>query len=340
VFFPGTLRCIAVGCLTAVFVMAQGGTAPASVQVKTPILGYFYDSGSQQFQTLVGIPGSGFLGEAVAPGAKSAFTEISPAQDYALAILPGSHQLNRISFDDDTPTAEPVAGAMDGISSIAISPSGRAALVYSETLRKAQVFTGMRQSPSLLRELDWSSLPGPVGAMVIDDAGDLALVAAGGDTAALYAVSESSPPAMIYTAQSIASIAFLRHSRAALAAAPAEKQVIWIRDLAGVPSPMVLGSGLTAPRIVAASEDGSRALVVDGTSDIVAIPLSGTPPSRTSCSCEVSVMRRLRGRDVFLLTPSTRGPMTILDAGGAAARVLLVPSESAKATLSSKEKRN
>jgi hypothetical protein len=272
--------------------------AGVPVQVTAPRLGHFFEPVRKELRSIGGIPGSGFVGEAIPSAAGAALVEISPAQDFALAVL-RSGELARIVFDSDAPAAVPVAGAMDAISLIAISPSGSAALVYSASKRRAQVF-----APVLTREWDWSALPGDITAAAVNDAGDSALVAAQTDAALLYAVSDGVAPAAIYSARSISSVAFLRNSREALVAAPADKQVIWVRDNHGVPNATVLADergGWLAPRIVAASADGAQAFAVDGASDIVAIPLSGAPVTRISCDCSVSQLSRLRGIDAFLV---------------------------------------
>jgi hypothetical protein len=332
------------GCITATTLAACGLTAqdngsgsiagpgiPApAASVSAPVLGYFFDQDRKQLQSIVGIPGSGFPGAAIAPGSGAASLEISPAQDYALAVLPDSGRLARIPLNGDEPSAIPVEGAMNDISWIAISPGGSAALAYSATSRRAQVFTGFPDSPVLARVFDWSALPASLAAMAVNDAGDFALVAVQAEAAALYAVVEGYAPALVYTAQAISSVAFLRNSHEAVVAAPADNQVVWLRDSGGVLNPTVLSggsAGISAPRVVSVSRDGSRVFALDSAAGIWSIPFSGAAVASASCACQPAQLQRMRGRDVFLLTPRLGSGLAVVDAGGEAMDVVLMPPE-------------
>jgi hypothetical protein len=193
---------------------------------------------------------------------------------------------------------------------------------------KAQVFTGFPGLPNLAREFDWSALPGRITAAAIDDAGDLALVAAQTGTAALFAVSGDIGAVLIGHAQAIAAMEFFRDSRQAVAAAPADNQVLWIQDHSGIPSPVILadaGSGLSGPLAAAVSQDGSRVFVLDA-AGVLAIPLAGGGPARASCACQPNAFQRMHGRDVFLLTPSPARALAVLDAGDGL-NLMVMPAE-------------
>jgi len=304
-----------------------GATAPVA-SVSAPVMGYFFDGSRNVLQSITGIPGSGFPGTATPLNAT--LVEISPAQDYALAVLADSGSAAVVTLDGSGSPPVPLAGAMSGVSLIAISPTGTTALLFSAGSGAAQIFTGLPQSPSLARQLDWSALPGNVTALAVDDAGDLALVVAQVGNAVLYAVSGGSAPSAIFGATSVASVKFFPDSRQALAAAPVEQQVIFVQDNGGVPGISILADariGLSAPQAVAASQDGSRAYVLDGSGVIFSIPLSGGQPAQISCGCAPQQLQRMRGRDVFLLTPSLAAPPAVLDAGGDSMRVVLMPVE-------------
>jgi hypothetical protein len=319
----------------AAVILGRGELAP-SVTISAPVLGYFVDAGSSRLRSILGIPGSGFAADVNAPGAGAASVRVSPGQDYALIVMADSGSLARLSLGAASPSQALLAGAMTGVTFVAFSPTGAAALAYSESLRKAQVFTGFPDSPALSREFDWSVLPGRVTAAAINDAGDFALAAVQNISAMLYAVSTSGF-ASIYSAQAVSGLAFLRNSREALITAPAEKQLIWIRDAAGVPSPTLLAgasAGLSAPQAVAASQDGGRAFVLDAVSGLMAIPLTGAPPVRIGCACLPSQLQPMRGRDVFLLTTSSDSPLAVLDAGGDELKVVMMAPDPPVSTLS------
>jgi hypothetical protein len=297
--------------MRTLFVLAALCVCPASFAqttstVTAPVLGYFLDPARGRVHPLTGIPGSGFAGEALDTEAWQ-LMEFSPAQDYALAIGQKS-QLVRINFTDGAPAIVPVNGAPSDITQIAISPTGAAALIYSQTTRKARIVKGT----AVTAELDWSSLLGQVTALAIDDAADLAFVAALDGLTTLYSAAPGRPPQSVYQAGAIGSLTFLRNSHKALIAAG--QQIIWIRDNSGVPSPVILAD-VRNPRAIAASESGERAFVVDDAGVVSSLPFSGEPPSQISCACSPSQILRLRGRDVFLLTSDLSSDPIVLDAG-------------------------
>jgi hypothetical protein len=303
---------------------ASLGRPSRTARVTAPLLGYFFDREHGQLQSIVGLPGTGLLGAPISTQGAVA-TEIAPSQDFALMVQAESGRLARIFLEDDVPAPVPVEGSIDGVTMISISPTGASALVYAEATRRAQIFRGFPDRPALAHEFDWTALPGKLTAMAVNDAGDFALVAA---STALYAVSEGSGASVIYTAQLIPSVSFLRNSREALAVATAEKQVIWIRDNSGVAAPAILAderAGIVAPQLIAPSEDGSRAFVLDGTAGVFTISMAGGQVMRASCDCRPSQLQRLRGRDVFLLTPSVGAALGLVD-GSESLRVVSMPA--------------
>jgi hypothetical protein len=294
--------------MRTLFVLAALSVSPASFAqttstVTAPVLGYFLDQARGRVHPLTGIPGSGFAGDALDTEAWQ-LIEFSPAQDYALAVDSKS-RLVRVTFADGPPTTVPVDGAPAEITRIAISPTGATALVYSAITRRAQIIKGI----ALADELDWSSLPGLVTALAIDDAADLVFVAT--QEGVLYSAMAGGPLQPVYTPGAIASLAFLRNSREALLAA--DHQIIRIRDNSGVPSPVVI-TDVRNPRAVAASDSGDRAFVVDDTGTIISLPFSGDQPSQITCACAPSQIQRLRGRDLFLLTSDLSSDPIVLDA--------------------------
>jgi hypothetical protein len=162
--------------------------------------------------------------------------------------------------------------------------------------------------------------------MAVNDAGDAALVAAVTDTTVLYALKPGAAPAAAYRAQSLSGLTFLRNSNDALLTAAAQNEAIWLRDAAGAASAVLLAdarSGLSAPAAIAASEDGSRAFVLYG-GGLLSLSLSGAQATSVKCACKPTLLQRLTGRDVFLLTDSLDSPLPVFDGGSDAPAISFI----------------
>ncbi len=311
----------------------HAGTGP-KVAVMGPVLGHFYDKASRQLEPLYGVVGSASLGAAL-PSLKGAMVEVAPSQDYALAVSRETGQLSQLYLNDVGWVAMPLAQAIEGADRIAMSANSSSALIYSSATRRAQVVTGLTATAAVSGELDFSALGGAIGMMALNDAGDIALVAigdaVGNDAMTVYAVQSKSAPAAVYRARSVSGLAFLRGSNDALLSSSVENRVVWLREISGTPSAVDVAnrqSGLEAPSLVAASEDGSRAFVLSGDSVLtiaLAGPLSGSAPTSVHCSCTPTKLQRLRGREAFLLTDSATESLAVFDGGTAASRILFIP---------------
>ncbi len=308
---------------------SHAGVGP-KVAVMGPVLGHFYDRASRQLEPIYGIVGSASLGAAL-PSLKGAMVEVAPSQDYALVVSRETGQLSQLYLNDAGWVAMPLADAIQGADRIAISPNSSSALIFSSASRRAQVVTGLTGTAAVSGELDFSALGGAIGMMALNDAGDIALVAigdaVGNDAMTVYAVQSKSAPAAVYRAASVSGLAFFRGSNDALMSSSRENRVVLLRDVSGAPSAVDVAnrqSGLEAPSLVAASDDGSRAFVLSGDS-VVSLPLSGAAATTLHCSCTPTRLQRLRGREAFLLTDSATESLAVLDGGTAASRILFIP---------------
>jgi hypothetical protein len=303
----------------------HAGAGP-KIAVMGPVLGHFYDSASRRLEPIYGIVGSASLG-AELPSLKGAIVEVAPSQDYALAVSAETGQLSQLNLSDTGWVAMPLGDTIPGADRIAISANSASALVFSSASRHAQVVTGLPGTATISGELDFSALGGPIGMMAVNDTGEIALVSVGDGAMTVYAVQSKSAPAAVYRANSVSGLAFLRGSSDALMTSSAENRLVWLRDVSGTSSAVELAnrqSGLDAPSLVAASEDGSRALVLSGDS-VWSVPFSGAAATSVRCSCTPTRLLQLRGRDAYLLTDSATHSLAVLDGSSPAARILFIP---------------
>ncbi len=311
------------------------------VQIGAPVLGHFYDPDQRRIQPVIGVPGSGFFGPALSAGAGALTVAVSPMQDYALTATSDVALLSMIGLGEVPSEATLLTGSIPGIDRIALSPAGTFALVVSSASRRAQIFEGFPASPRLLRDLDLSGMSGRLSALAIDDAGASPLFAVTSDSTRVYAYRASSAPAVVYSANLISGMDFLRNTNDVLLADPAENRVIRVRDIAGSPSATVVAgmdSGVTGPLAVAGSTDGTRAFILNRDGTFLSVPLSGGPLSATSCSCVATQMQRVRGVDTFLLTSSTRSPLAVLNSSGDSAQVVFMSGDSPRTAVVGEEK--
>jgi|GEM_PF-3705269 len=312
--------------------MAGPGIDTPVLKASAPVLGYFVDRESGRLQWLMGLAGGGFLGEAIPSSPTVLSIGVSPTQDYMVGVLPNSLRIARVAFDGEFSPALQIPGAMVETDRIAFSPSGRTLLISSSITHHAQIYTGMPDSPVMVSEQDWSWLQGRVTGLAISDDGETVLVAGVGDTTSLYSVRKGASPILAYQGQTLPSAVFLPDSHDVLLAFQSENRIIWLTESTG-PVPLADDrSGVSAPVAVASSADSKLAFVANSDGTVLAIPLAGGPAISISCDCQPSRLQRMRGRDVFLLTPSIGSSLTLLEndseRGMGIAKMPLTPSRS------------
>ncbi len=136
-------------------------------QVTSPVFGYAPDG--LGVRTMRGLPAAGFLGEALNPGRELAMVQVSPRQDYILAVDANTGEV--VAFVPGA-SAQVLAGAGANPDQILMSPRGSAAALYFASTNQAQIVSGLPASPSI-RQIDLSAL-GAASAMAVADDGSFA----------------------------------------------------------------------------------------------------------------------------------------------------------------------
>jgi hypothetical protein len=286
-------------------------------EVQGPVLGFAWDAASGHLRPILGIPGSSLLGAPLDLDMPLLLAEVSPRQDYALAAGPESVWLVRLEGNLD---AKPVLGG--SASRIAISPSGSAAVVYSQGL---QILRGLPSTPSVASV----ALPGPLTAVAVNDAGDLVLAVSGEQ---LLALRPGVEPRFLGLAGAASALTFAESSSDALVADPVRNEVFLLR---GEGERWILASerdGIADP--VAVALTATRGFVANrGSSSVVVLDLAGGPPARVSCPCEITGLQRLRGEAVFRLTGPLQSASYLLEVTAGEPRLWFVPPGGAAALM-------
>jgi hypothetical protein len=292
--------------------------------ISGPFLGFVFDPQASGLRPIVGTPGASLMGDPLDPGTRIGRAEISPRQDYALVSI--GDEIRVLRFGDRSLRTLPDAAA----DRIAISPSGRAAVLYRRETNSFQVFASLPDSIATARMTRLMDRGAGLTAIAVSDDG-LALLAAFSDgvSGGVFVVGAEGDARLIQPARRASAIAFLANGHDALIADASEDKLWLVRDVAGSSNALLIAGerdGVAGPVAVASSADNQRALVANSRSSTVAVfDLSGGAPAVVSCPCVPALLDRLTGNAVFRLTEPSAGPMWLFDGDSAELRTVFVP---------------
>jgi hypothetical protein len=298
--------------------MAQSG------RLTPPVLGYVPGPESGTLLRIAGIPGAAVAEPFFESGALGAM-EVSPLQNFALALRRDDGAPMIVRFDRGDAGAEPIGGLGDGFDRIALSADGRAAALYSQSQGVIRVVSGLPDQPLSRRALSAAPLGGRAGLMAVSGEGELVLAASasipgevlvfGGDSAGRLALPGP-----------IRSMAFAPGQRRAVIVAGAE---VYLADAApGGEMRKLAGreQGLADPAQALFSRDGARVYVADpGAQAVHILNLAQDSIEARPCPGAAALLQPLEGNAVFRLGSPAAGYLQILDDDAGAARVLLAP---------------
>ena len=227
-----TSRIFGIAAIAAVFALA---ILPAQAQdvrrIDGPVLGFSVDQAAG-IRPILGLPGAATLGPPVISAEGLESVTLSPARDYALALLASGRAVVLLKNLRSTAGAS-VLDIAAGPARIAISPSGDAAVLYYAETARLQVLAGLPESPAVSWSVDLSGRSG-VGALAVSDGGGAVLVASAGEPAAVWLVTQAAGQRILYTAAGSVSLAFLVGSQDAAIADGAAGAVVLVRDPAEI----------------------------------------------------------------------------------------------------------
>ena len=301
---------------------AQTGTA-----LTGPSMGLVFDSSQSALRPIRGIPGAATLGDPVNLGFPLASATVSPRQDFALALRADDSSLVLVRPGAEI-SSTPVPGVRPAPSLVVFSPTGAAAALYDSGAGRVQILTGLPDAATVQSDVDISALAGPVAALAVDDAGASLFLAAGApETVSLYRVALSGVPQFLASFRSVAALRLSGTGREILLADSAAGAVYVIRDPRGTGRLETVASardGLASP-IAIESDSAGRIFVADQAGNLTILDRSRGSAVSLPCGCSPAGLFRLSGTATFRLTEPSDGPMWVLDASGADARIVAVP---------------
>jgi hypothetical protein len=287
-------------------------------------MGLVFDSSQSALRPIRGIPGAATLGDPMDLGFALASATVSPRQDFALAVRADDSSLVLVRAGGSAA----IPGTRPAPALIVFSNVGTAAALYDSGSGRVQILTGLPDAAAVQSDVDISALAGPVAALAVDDAGTSLFLAAGAaETVVLYRIGMDGASQFLASFRSVAALRLSATGREALLADSAAGAVYTIRDLrgAGRMETIVSGrDGLGAP-IAVESDSAGRIFVADQAGNLTILDRGRGSVVSLPCGCAPAGLFRLAGSATFRLTEPSDGPIWVLDASGADARVVAIP---------------
>jgi len=346
---------IALLACAAGLVYAQSSPQPS---VSLPVLGFVVDD-AHHLRPLIGVVGSASVGapfdlgfdvvSATMPSGKNYIlattanswpvllqprggTIVSRTMDSFVSQQPSLRQSD-CSADRDHPSSrrvgrecstEPsVADDAGTIDRIALSPSGSAAALFSESQNRIYAFSNLAQTPVLVGKFDLGAL-GALNAFAISDDGRT-IVAGVSDSssASLFLLNLGQPPRFL-ASMNASSIAFLHTSDTAVIADNTDNKIYAL--VGGQTLTLATtADGIATPVGIAVSKDNQRIFVGNSqTASVMTLAPNGSVIDSQPCNCALTGLHATNADSVFRLTDYTGGPVSIFEAIGSSPRIIFI----------------
>jgi hypothetical protein len=282
------------------------------------ISGFVFDPAAKGIRPFFGIPGGGYVGQAVVSGLDAAWA--APDGNAAVVVKDAQAFLVR-NLKGGEPAWSPLESASVPLVS-AWSADSVGFATYSQSSGALRLYTlrGVELDEQVWHE---AAVPDePVAAIAVSRRGrEVFFVREAGDAAGLYVASPGAAPRWAAPVGNAAGMAFTNRDQDLVIAQKSPSGVVLVKDAAGAAAYIPLALELDASSDlagVACSPDGRRVFVADrGTRTLLTFDLeAGTLESRTSLEFAPSRTERLSNGALFLLsTPEDIQPLYVLDAG-------------------------
>lgn len=295
--------------------------SPAWAQVGAPVLGYLPASG--YLLPVRGIPASASIGSPVDFGGEFLQIAVSPRQDFALVSSLSSGAV-LVAYPTGATTA--LTGTSSNPSSIALSPSGSAAVLWFASAHLLEIVSGLPSAP-VVRSVNASFLSGASS----DSLGDLPAALAVSDDGAwgagawpggVWAFGPNGEVRSLLSGERGFALGFFA-GREDLAVATGSG-VSSIADVGGsaTVSPLYTSSGGLVPMGLAISSDNRKIVLSGRGGGVVTIDASTGAASQVDCGCAPEGVFPMGG-SAFRLTGLTGSVFKVFDSNTGS--VFMVP---------------
>lgn len=294
-------------------------SAAAQPRLATPALGYVFDPSLSGIRAVRGIPGAAVLADVVDTGLEFTSAEVSPSQDFALAVSASDRRVRLIRWSyGQAPAVTLLTDAMTAPGRLIFSPSGSAALLEDPESGRMQVVTGMPESP-VVQEISSAAS----SAMAVADNGAIALAGADGVRISGPALN----PFTLPLPAGIRALAFARNARDLIAMTGSGDLYLARNFEAGIDIRSISyeSTRLLDPVAVRFSADGSAILAADASGRLTSILLENGDTREAACACAPTGLQPLNSRGLVRVTNVSDQPLFLFDTSADRPRVWFVP---------------
>lgn len=288
-------------------------SAQTDTPIRSPRIGYVYERGAG-LRPILGVPGASSFGDTISIEADLQTAQISPEQDYAVALA-GSEKA-AVIIDLPSGRLRSIDGILSGVERIALSPSGTSAVLYRTDAHRIDIVTGLPANPA--RAWSRDLIEEPVALAVRDDGEEVLMAGA----ASVLRISRDGDQRHIAGAE-VFSATYLRQS-ADILIAERSGRLLALRDSGEQPVLFTAEPGSFGD-FVALAADSQRAYVASS-SRVAAVPLSPGTAEVFDCACSITALERMSSAGVFRLTEPNSGPLWLFDG----TRIVFVPAGGAQ----------
>lgn len=274
----------------------------AETPITGPVLGYAPIDGS--VRPVYGIPGAAVLGPAADLGGTVKLAAAANDAGLLIAVLDDGRVMR---YRGDA--AITLEDAIFAPTRIALSPRGRAALLYSDESQTIQIITGLGGT---VRIADPVAVEWRATALAISDAGR-AVIAADG---ALWSAMPGRAPVHLMPVPDVSAIAFFAASNNMVFA---DAGALWVQRSGELQRVAEFNGAI-------ALQTSGRALFAATAIGVSRIDLETGARADVSCSCNITDLEPMRGGAVFRLNRGGKEPIYLYDGQGAEQRILFVPA--------------
>ena len=287
---------------------SPGPTESARRGLDVPVLGW--TASSAELRPIVGLRGAAALGWQATITGDVLHIDIAPSQSFAIVQRAGE-PLAVVSLDQaDASAPSPIAGAAAAPDTVAFSPTGSAALLYSRSDRHLEILTGFPLNPRVRWRTGLTAGTPEFKEFAVSDDGTTVLASqTDADAANLWVLSAGAEPRVLMPRLNAAVLKFLPRSSDAIVADAATHQVAIVKGTRGTGAIEVLAAaadGIGTPVDLLASSDGRHVFIAQSEGPgLLAIDRSDGQVAKISCRFAPSRLSALRdGKAIAVTEPA------------------------------------